>query len=111
MKTRFCFLLLSAIGFSAFQKLQAQSELVTPALPSIPNKIFNITTYGAVGNNTTDNTAAIQNAINAAKDVGGGKVILPAGVFMCGPLQFTSNLNLQLDAGAILKFLPIDKYP
>ena len=30
---------------------------------------------------------------------------------MCGPLQFTSNLDLQLDAGAILKFLPIDKYP
>jgi polygalacturonase len=111
MRTRFCFLLLSIICFSAFQKLQAQSKLVTPALPSIPNKIFKITTYGAVGDNTKDNTAAIQNAINAAKDAGGGKVIVPAGVFMCGPLQFTSNLNLQLDAGAILTFLPIDKYP
>lgn len=30
---------------------------------------------------------------------------------MCGPLQFTSNFNLQIDEGAILKFLPIDKYP
>ena len=111
MKTRFCFLLLAGILFSTFQKLQAQPDLVTPALPSIPDKIFNITAYGAKSGNATDNTVSIQNAINAAKDAGGGKVIVPAGVFMCGPLQFASNLDLQLDAGAILKFLPIDKYP
>src|SRR2546421_447117 len=68
MKTRFCFLLLAGIGFSNFQKLQAQPDLVTPALPSIPNRTFSITAYGAMGDNATDNTAAIQNAINTAKD-------------------------------------------
>lgn len=86
MKTRFCFLLLAGIWFSPFQKLQAQPYLVTPALPSIPNKTFSITAYGAVGDNATDNTAAIQNAINAAKNAGGGKVIVPAGVFYVWPL-------------------------
>lgn len=111
MKTHFYFLLSAGICFSFFQKLQAQPDLAIPDLPSIPNNTFNITAYGAKGDNAADNTASIQNAINAAKDAGGGKVIVPAGVFMCGPLQFTSNLDLQLDAGAILKFLPIDKYP
>ena len=111
MKTHFRFLLLAGIWGSAFQKLQAQPDLVTPTLPSIPDKTFSITAYGAKSDNATDNTVAIQNAINSAKDAGGGKVIVPAGVFMCGPLQFASNLDLHLDAGAILKFLPIDKYP
>lgn len=108
MKKLFCYLLLTGI---CFQQLRAQDDLTTPILPSIPNKIFSIKDFGAVSDNTTDNTTAIQSAINAAKNAGGGKVIVSAGVYMCGPLQFTSNLNLQLDAGATLKFLPIDKYP
>jgi len=112
MKTGFYFLAIVSICLSAFQHLQAQSEFVAPTLPSIPNKIFSIKDFGAVGDNQTDNTQPIQNAINAARDAGGGKVIVPAGVYLCGPLQFTSNnMDLQIDSGAILKLLPIDKYP
>lgn len=111
MKKHFCFLLLAGICLFNFEKLQAQPNLVIPELPSIPNKVFNIKEFGAVSDNTTDNTAAVQNAINAAKNAGGGKVIVPAGTFLCGPLQFASNIDLHLDAGARLTFLPIDKYP
>jgi polygalacturonase len=111
MKIRCYFFLAAVICFSGFQNLKAQTGFVTPALPSIPNKVFMITAFGATGDNQADNTTAIQNTINAASAAGGGKVIVPAGVFISGPLHFTSNLDLQLDSGAILKFLPLDKYP
>jgi polygalacturonase len=105
-----CFLLVLGC-LPAFQQLKAQTDFPAPPLPSIPNKTFNINDFGAVSDNQTDNTAAIQKAINAANDAGGGKVIVPAGNFLCGPLQFYSNLDFQLNEGAVIKLLPIDKYP
>ena len=44
-------------------------------------KVFNVATYGAKGDGTTDDQPAIQNAINAAKSAGGGVVYLPAGTY------------------------------
>jgi len=104
----FIFLSLAGTNYVA---IKAQSAYVAPTLPTIPDKTFNIKNYGAVGDNVTDNTKAIQEAINAAGIAGGGKVIIPAGEYLCGPFQFTNNLNLQIDSAAILRMLPIDKYP
>lgn len=109
MKIRY--VLLNVIGCLSLQMVMAQEKFVTPPLPVIPGKVFNIQDYGAVGNNVRDNTSFIQNAINAANANGGGKVLVPPGEFLCGPLQFYSNLDLQIDSGAVLRFLPIDKYP
>ncbi len=94
-----------------YTKIYAQSTYIAPKLPSIPDKTFNVKDYGAVGDNQTDNTNAIQNAINAAANVGGGKIVIPTGIYLCGPFQFANNLNLHIEADAILKMLPIDKYP
>jgi polygalacturonase len=102
---------LSIILLLAFQSLQAQPGLVTPALPDIPEKVFNVKEFGAISDNQADNTAAIQKAINTAESASGGKVLIPAGVYLCGPLQFGSSLDLQIDSGAVLKFLPFDRYP
>ncbi|HEY4150053.1 MAG TPA: glycosyl hydrolase family 28 protein [Chitinophagaceae bacterium] len=82
-----------------------------PKLPDIPDKTFNIKDFGAASDNQADNTAAIQKTINAAESAGGGKVVIPAGVYLCGPLQLGSSLDFQIDSGAMLKFLPIDRYP
>ena len=50
-----------------------------PTLPSgIPTTVFNVTSYGAVGNGVANNTTAIQDAINAAEAAGGGIVEIPA---------------------------------
>ena len=38
-------------------------------------------------------------------------VEVPAGIFLCGPIQLASRINLHLDAGAVLRMLPLDKYP
>ncbi len=70
--------------------------------PRFPNKQFNITTFGAVGNGTTINTRAIQHAINTCAMAGGGEVLIPRGKFLTGPITLTSNMNLHLARGAVL---------
>jgi polygalacturonase len=84
---------------------------VNPVLPVIPDGSFNITNYGAIGDGVATNTAAIQAAINAATHDGGGMVEVPAGVFLCGPIKLDNRINLHLDAGAVLRMLPLGKYP
>ena len=91
--------------------VKAQSAYIAPTLPTISDKTFNIKDYGAVGDNKTDNTKAINEAIKAAANAGGGKVVVPSGIYLCGPIQFINNLNFQIDSTAILMMLPIDKYP
>ena len=83
----------------------------TPPLPNIPAGNFNINSYGAVGDGVTDNTTAIQDAINDASTAGGGTVEIPTGTFLSGPLTLLSDINLQLDSGAILRMLPQQAYP
>jgi polygalacturonase len=111
MKTLRIFSLILFIYLFLASTITAQSTYVAPTLPTIPDKTFNIKDYGAVSDNATDNTKAIQNAINAAVNAGGGKVVVPSGTYLSGPIQFASNLNLQIETDAILKMLPIDKYP
>jgi polygalacturonase len=82
-----------------------------PSLPSIPDRTFVITTYGAVGNGTTDNTTAIQNTINACSTAGGGTVVVPTGVYLSGPLTLKSNVNIDIGSGATLRLLPYGAYP
>jgi len=84
-----------------------------PTVPQIPAGIFDVTAYGAVGDGATDNTAAIQAALNAANAAGGGTVELPpaAGAYLCGPITLYSHTNFQVDAGATLQALPYGVYP
>jgi polygalacturonase len=81
------------------------------ALPTIPSGTFNVTSYGATGDNKTDNTNAIQAALTAAQNAGGGTVVVPSGTFLAGPIVIGSGTNLQLASGATLKMLPYGTYP
>ena len=90
----------------------------TPALPAInTNNIITVTAFGAVGDGVTTNTLAISNAVahaaagGATNGLSGGTVEFPAGVYVSGPLTLKSGVNLQLDAGAILRMLPFGQYP
>ena len=107
--TKSIFILILLVGNCGL--LKAQSAYVPPALPAIPERSFNIKDFGAAGDGATDNAGAIQSAINAADKAGGGRVVIPAGIYLCGPFHLVNNLELHLDADAILKMLPIDKYP
>lgn len=99
----------------------AQAVFANVPLPTInTNNVILVTSapYNAVGDNMTTNTAAIQAAINAASLGGltngltGGTVEIPApGAYLCGPLTYANNVNLQVDAGAILRMLPYGSWP
>ena len=65
---------------------------------------FNILDYGAKSDGVTSATGAIRSAIQAAKAAGGGTVYIPAGKYLTGPIEMVSNLVLDIDAGAVLRF-------
>ncbi|MGO9639546.1 MAG: glycoside hydrolase family 28 protein, partial [Terracidiphilus sp.] len=58
--------------------------------------------YGAKGDGVSKDTAAIQAAIDACQQLGGGTVRLIAGTYLSAPIVLKSNINLQLDKGATL---------
>lgn len=62
----------------------------------------NARTFGAKGDGATKDTAAIQKAIDACAQKGGGTVRLTAGTYLSAPIVLKSNIVLQLDKGATL---------
>ncbi|MDD9269001.1 glycoside hydrolase family 28 protein [Paenibacillus sp. GCM10023248] len=73
-------------------------------LPQIPDRSFLLTDYGAIGDGLADNTEAFRRAIRACSEAGGGRVIIPAGVWVTGPLKLASRLELHTEAGAVVLF-------
>jgi polygalacturonase len=63
----------------------------------------NILSTGALADGKTINTNAIQKAIDDCYRTGGGRVTVPEGIFITGQLTLYSNIELYLQAGAILK--------
>lgn len=69
-----------------------------------------VTDFGAKADGVTDDTAAIQSAINVCPS--GGRVYVPAGTYLIRPLVLKSDLTLDLDEGATLLADPVeDHYP
>lgn len=79
---------------------------------SFPEYSVNIRDFGAVPDGLTKNTEAIAKAIDHVVGHGGGKVIIPRGMWLTGPVTLKSNLNLHLEEGALLLFSrDFDDYP
>ena len=72
--------------------------------PTFPTNDFPITDYGAVGDGVTLNSAAFSNAIAACTSAGGGRVVVPPGVFLTGAIQLRNNVNLFLAPGTVIWF-------
>ena len=72
--------------------------------PAFPDRSFPITAYGARAGGTNDCTAPIAAAIGACAEAGGGRVVVPAGTFLTGPIHLQSGVNLHLDKDATLAF-------
>src|SRR6202522_2019376 len=83
----------SAVTLPAFAAGRLSSPASTPIL-------FDIRTYGAVGDGKTVDTPAINKAIEAAAAAGGGTVLFPAGTWLCFSIRLKSLVTLYLDQGA-----------
>lgn len=83
----------------------AESAILTRIhAPTFPAQDFPITLYGAKADGVTDCTNAIRQAIAACHAAGGGRVVVPAGIFHTGAIHLLSNVNLHLAEGSTLKF-------
>lgn len=92
----------STIPENAWQKAEAIYQNTT--VPSFPDRDFNVVDFGAVGDGQTDCSKAIHAAINECSSQGGGRVLVPAGRFLSGPIHLESSVNLHLDEAAVVLF-------
>lgn len=76
----------------------------TVRAPRFPARTFDIVGFGAKGDGVTLNTQAIARAIAACTAAGGGRVLVPAGVFLTGAIHLKSNVELHVAADATLLF-------
>ena len=77
----------------------------------IASKTLLIQKFGAKNDGKTDCRAAFLKAIKKASAMKGGKVVVPAGTYYIkGPIVLQSNVCLELQKGATLKFAPEEKY-
>src|SRR5271165_11527 len=71
-----------------------------------------VTSYGAKNDGSSRSTSAIREAIQACAKAGGGTVYFPAGVYLTGAIELASNIVINIDAGATLRFhTDLAEYP
>ncbi|MCF4101071.1 glycosyl hydrolase family 28 protein [Gillisia sp. M10.2A] len=74
------------------------------AEPEFPDYEVNILDFGAIGDGIQKNTMVFEKAIADVAENGGGKVVVPRGMWLTGPIHFRSNINLHLQDGAYIVF-------
>ena len=73
------------------------------SLPVIKDIMFDIRDYGAVGDGVTSNTQMFKDAICAAAECG-GRVLVPDGIWLTGPIELLSGVELHLSDNALITF-------
>ena len=89
-------------------------ELTIKSIPEthFPDKTYNVKDFGAVADAKTSNTLVFEKAIKACASNGGGKVLVPNGKYLTGPIDLESNVNLHLEDNAEILFsLNPKEYP
>ena len=80
--------------------------------PSIPSRSINLLEFGGSGDGKTLNTEVIAAAIRSLAKKGGGKLVVPPGIWLTGPIRLESNIELHLEEGALVQFTAdLKQYP
>jgi polygalacturonase len=72
--------------------------------PVFPDREFSVSDFGALADGTTDATGAFRSAITACSRAGGGRVVVPPGVYLTGPIHLLSHVDLHVSEGATIRF-------
>lgn len=73
-------------------------------LPTIPQKDYNIKDFGGVADGKTLNTKAFEKAINTINQNGGGRLVVPKGIWLTGPIEMKSKIDFHVEEGAVVQF-------
>jgi len=80
--------------------------------PVFPERTLSIQDCGGIGDGKTLNTTAFAEGMKRLSALGGGTLNVPFGVWLTGPFEFQSNINLHLEKGALIQFTPdFNAYP
>ena len=79
-------------------------QMPTIIKPVFPDRKMDIRDFGAVADGITMNTDAINNAITACSEAGGGTVLIPAGFWKTATIHLKNGVRLDTAAGAFIKF-------
>ena len=82
--------------------LKCQTPFAIPKiqLPTFPEKVYTVKDFGAVGDSITNDTKAINDAIEKCNSAGGGTIIFPAGRYVAASIHLKSNIRFLLDKNA-----------
>ena len=86
-----------------YAALCSVAVVCTVAYGSSSVETWDVRRFGAVGDGNAMDTAAIQRAVDACAAAGGGRVLLPKGVYLTGSILLKSKVNLHLGADAVLR--------
>lgn len=91
---------------------KAPFDMPKVAQVKIPAYTVQLTDFGAVGDGGSLCTEAFAAAMKALEKKGGGHLIVPSGIWLTGPIQFVSNVDLHVEQGALVLFTTdYDAYP
>jgi len=108
--------LLIGLAFSVVSMMSAQKNDINyyiekapfkfgeMVLPTIPQKDYNFKDFGGVGDGKTLNTKAFEKAISTIAQNGGGRLVVPAGTWLTGPIELKSKIDFHVEEGAIVQF-------
>ncbi len=80
----------------------ATSAFASPAAPNAAAAFVNVRDYGATGDGKTVDSPAINRAISAIRDAGGGTLVFPSGIYLCFTIRLCDRLHLYLSAGCVI---------
>lgn len=81
-------------------------KMAQVSAPVIPGNTLSITEVGGVGDGVTLNTEAFKKGIEELSQKGGGRLDIPLGIWLTGPIQLKDNIELHLDKNAIILMSP-----